>query len=95
MIHRTRTSTFLMWLGMLPEGADDDPDELSGADDAARSFSFLRFVPVLTTSTNKLMSLPKPASDRGVGRTGSDFARLDDIEVAGVGRPSDSCAVTG
>ena len=60
-----------MWLGMLPEGADDDLDELSGVDDAARSFSFSRSVPVLTTSTGGSMSLPKPAEPDAT------FARLD------------------
>ena len=90
---------FVMRLGVLLEGVDDVPDELACAD-AARSFSFSfpRPVTVLKTLTNGLISRLKPPELEALDEPDPAFARLDDpddVEVAGVGRPSDSCAVAG
>ena len=87
---------FVMRLGVLLEGVDDVPDELACAD-AARSFSFSfpRPVAVLKTLTNGFISRLKPELE-AFDEPDPALARLDepdDVEVAGVGRPSDSCAV--
>ena len=89
---------FVMRLGVLLEGVDDVPDELACAD-AARSFSFSfpRPVAVLKPLTNEFISRLKPELE-ALEELDPAFARLDDpddVEVAGVGRPSDSCAVAG
>ena len=89
---------FVMRLGVLLEGVDDVPDELACAN-AARSFSFSfpRPVTVLKTLTNGLISRLKPELE-AFDEPDPALARLDepdDVEVAGVGRPSDSCAVAG
>ena len=89
---------FVMRLGVLLEGVDDVPDELACAD-AARSFSFSfpRPVAVLKTLTNGFISRLKPELE-ALGEPDPALARLDDpdeVEVAGVERPSDGCAVAG